>query len=425
MNKEQATVVIWGNDNYNVLGLLRQLTPFVDVVIFLINKTKGHCASKSRYCANTVVAKTTDDALSFLNTLNSKHQNKAFLITTSDLLASLVDMHREQLSKKFILCTTKKQGTLTQSQDKNYQYELASKIGIKVPQSAILKFDSPIGYISYPCLIKPSFKLVGIKHPFKTYKCVNEGELLKAQRLLDKNGTYTLQRFVVKEKDILVYGCRFPDGNVVYAGTFTKCRWSKGGDGSYGTIESHIPNCIDLNKLNAFLKEIEYFGLFSAEFGVENGIAWFYEFNLRNDGTSHYFYQSGLLNLPLLWVKNNIGSTTKLTCTNETSSIFIDEIEDFDNVKGNLISKSDWKLQRKSATIFKYYDKTDIKPYIYVKAYYLLRHTYHALKLKKLFNMLNYRKLTRGGVIFKPNCVRLDVFYCNTYRIGLENFKAA
>lgn len=378
MEKLKANVFIWGNDNYNVLGLLRQLTPYVENVIFLVNGKKNYCATKSKYCSQYKLVESVSAGIDYLLEKGKSNQGLSFVITSSDLMAKAIDNHKDDLAKYYILSTTNVTGILSKAQDKIFQCELARKTGIDVPFSRLFNCESKIEDIEYPCLIKPAFKKHGVHHPFKTKVCDNELELHAIQKLLDKNGTYVLQQYIRKDKDLLIYGCRMDDGKVVYAGSFTKYRWANG-DGSYGTIDSKIPDNIDVEKLNAFLREIDYRGLFSAEFGEEKGIAWFYEFNLRNDGTSHYFYQAGLANLPLAWVKYHLdGSIAEAKKT--YPKVFMDEIGDYANVRNGVVSKAEWREQRSKSTIFKYYDKDDQCPYYYAKAYQWLVWLYHKLK---------------------------------------------
>lgn len=380
MDKINTIVIIWGNDNYNVLGLLRQLTPYVEKVVFLANKNAKGCASKSIYCKHLKVTQSQEEAIEYLNVLGAGLKQKGFIITTSDLMAECIDQHSQELSKFFYLSTSQEQGQLTTALDKNYQYRLANHLGFNVPASQLFRWNSIIDNDEYPLLIKPAFKKTGVHHPFKTIVCKDEHELIKAQKRLDKNGTYVLQRFIEKEYDLLVYGCRLEDGRTIYAGAFVKYRWTNG-DGSYGILNATIPECIDLKKLDVFLTEIGYRGLFSAEFGVKDNMAWFYEFNLRNDGTSHYFYQASLTNIPLLWVKSHFESIPITSQSNYTAT-FIDEINDKDNIRKGIVTATEWKKQRKHASIFKYYDPQDKYPYYYTKFITILKNVYHTLKGK-------------------------------------------
>ena len=378
IEKLNTIVIIWGNDNYNVLGLLRQLTPYVEKVIFLANKNKKGCASKSFFCKHLKVVKSQEEAIEYITIIGKGLKQKGFIITTSDLLAECIDQHSKELSKYFYLSSTAEQGQLTTALNKNYQYKLAHCLGFNVPESKQFCWDSTIEEIIYPILIKPAFKKPDLHHPFKTYVCKNKVELIEVQQHLDKNGTYVLQHFIEKEYDLLVYGCRLEDGRTIYAGSFSKYRWSKG-DGSYGTINASIPDCVNLKKLDAFLMKIDYCGLFSAEFGVKDGTAWFYEFNLRNDGTSHYFYQAGLINIPLLWVKSHFEGISSISQPNKIAT-FIDEIDDKNNIRTGIVTSSEWREQRYRATVFKYYDPQDKCPYYHTKIITVLKNIYHTLK---------------------------------------------
>ena len=381
MAKLKAYVIVWGNDNYNVLGLLRQLTPFIENVLFLVNGKRTFCASASKFCKTHKVVSSISDGLDYLFKLGVQLQEKAFIIATSDLIAVAIDKNKGSLSKYYYLCTTKQAGLLTKAYDKDYQYQLAKRVGIRVPESMLFSSCSSTDGVSYPCLIKPAYKEEGVYHPFKTKICNDEKELRGTQQQLDKKGTYVLQQYINKECDLLVYGCRYGNGSVSYAGVFIKSRWS-GGDGSYGILSSEIPSCLDVRQLNDFLKEIDYCGLFSAEFGVEKGVAWFYEFNLRNDGTSHYFYQAGLANMPLGWIGYHLNCESS-SPVRGISAVFIDEIGDYDNVRKGVIDLNDWEKQYKSATVFKYYDKDDTLPYYCMRGYYLLSRLYQKVKSVK------------------------------------------
>ena len=107
--------------------------------------------------------------------------------------------------------------------------------------------------------------------------------------------------------------------------------------------------------------------MFSVEYGLLDDRAYFFEINLRNDGTSHYFYQAGV-NLPLAYVLSASGKDYTSVLTNITcEQWFIDEIFDVENVILGRVSKANWKKDLEQATIFKYYDKNDVVPYEIVR----------------------------------------------------------
>lgn len=55
---------------------------------------------------------------------------------------------------------------------------------------------------------------------------------------------------------------------------------------------SEIPPYINANLIQSFLDRVDFVGLFSVEYLVYQGKAYFIEVNWRNDGTSHLFFSS-------------------------------------------------------------------------------------------------------------------------------------
>ena len=84
---------------------------------------------------------------------------------------------------------------------------------------------------------------------------------------------------------------------------------------------------------------------------------------MRNDGTSHYFLQSGA-NIPLAYVKSVAGEDYSHIPTSVAGKhYFIDELFDIGCVIHRQISYDDWKMDKEKATVFKYYDKEDLEPW--------------------------------------------------------------
>ena len=153
------------------------------------------------------------------------------------------------------------------------------------------------------------------------------------------------------------------DGRTILAGAMIRDRMADSGSFSHGVITSDIPKCVDIEKISRYLEEIDYFGLFSFEYGLVENRAYFFEVNLRNDGTSDYFNQAGA-NIPLAYVYSCAGLDYSIIPTSvDSDAWFIDEIFDYENVLKGVISKEQWKADKASATIFKYYNKDDIEPY--------------------------------------------------------------
>ena len=157
------------------------------------------------------------------------------------------------------------------------------------------------------------------------------------------------------------------DGKTVIAGAMIRDRWADSGSSSHGYITCDVPECADTRKIAEFLEKIDYYGLFSFEYGMIGDKAYFFEVNLRNDGTSHYFFQAGA-NIPLAYVYSCVGKDySEIQVKTSKKAWFIDEVFDVENVIKGVISKEQWKKEMAEATIFKYYDREDQEPWKTVK----------------------------------------------------------
>lgn len=371
MVKQTNKIIIWGRDNYNTLGLLRQLSGEGRNVFFLMWDKPTGCASASRFFDEHVVVESIKEGYDYLLTHFVEEPQKPVLFTPSDEIIEYVDQHRLELQKSIIVPGTRESGLLTKIDDKNTMTGLAARLGFLVPASTICHWDTDIRGVKYPCILKPAHTTVGHKNEFKYLICKNEKELQNALKYVRHESDFILQQYIPKESVALVYGARMRNGKVRNAGVLIKDRFIASGDGSHGLLAKEYPSGIDLNQINDFLEEIDYCGLYSFEYGLFEGKAYFFEVNLRNDGTSHYFYQAGA-NIPLAWYYSMIGEDEESLNTSVTKNAwFIDEIYDVANVWDGTISRKQWKKDRAEASVFKYYDANDKKPWENMKRHRL------------------------------------------------------
>ena len=362
-----CSVVVWGTDNSNALGLIRQLQSVGFEILFIINKKPGFCVVKSSFCPKYIIVPDLEGGYNYLLEHAADFPTKPALISTSDVIAEMIDQHKEILSRYYVVMGTKESGLLTKILDKNYMCDMAKECGFRVPASVAWRTSDPIPEIDYPCLVKPNKKSVIRPKPFKTKKCDNKESLVNLLGSVPQGCEFIIQDFVPKESDLLIYGCRLLDGTIIMPGALIKERWSIYGDGSYGQILKSAPKGFDSKPIKSFLERISYYGLFSFEFGLYKNEYYFYEVNLRNDGTSHYFFQAGV-NLPAAWVLSSYGmSYDKELGVIERDYYFMDEVFDRLNVKSGVVSKREWKKQYKESSIFVYYQKSDPKPYYYMR----------------------------------------------------------
>lgn len=378
MNKLE--IIIWGNDNYHTLGLVRELHHEDVKVLFILNKNKAYCASLSVYCPEVYVQSSYSDGLAYLINKYKGYKQRPVIIATNDLVSEFIDEHQDELKPYFVISGTRQKGNLKNITDKYKMCKLASECNIMVPRSILFTKKSVVETsFTYPVILKPTKKSLLNSNIFKTKKIDDSIALKEFQESLTGDEEFILQDYIDKEKDILVYGYRTTRGNFVIGGSFVKDRWTSIGDGSHGVIRSEIPDCIDVNAIEKFINKIQYSGLFSVEYGLKKGEAYFYEFNLRNDGTSYYFYQAGI-NLPLMWASEECDIELNTRKCIRTPQLFIDEVDDYDNVSSGDINKETWKRDLAEAKLFRYYDAKDKKPYYFALLKSRLRPFYQKIK---------------------------------------------
>ena len=394
---EQAVknkVIVFGRDNYNTLGLARQLGNENLDLMFLMPGGINHCATESKYCRNIKHVKDHEEAIEFLLGNNINEQIKPIIVAGADLEAEALDQNRDELVRRYILPGTMEQGLLTKVDDKNIMVKIAEEIGFTVPKSIMITAERTIpDDLIFPCLIKPAKYPSGYKKEFKMMKCDNRIQLENTLRRVRKDSVFILQEYIPKDVEIFINGCRTWDKKITVGGTCYRDRYYN--DISHGRFTKGISDLIDINLVKRMLERIDFYGLFSFEFGRYNGKAYFFETNLRNDGAAYSFFKAGA-NIPLVWVYSSAGLDYNRVPSQVKRDVwYMDELYDCLNIKKGIVTRKQWKKERNEVEVFRYYDKDDPRPWKYV---YRRR---HLLRLERLI-LDKYR----------PQIVRfLDMFH--------------
>jgi len=360
----KTRIVIWGADNYNTLGLIRSLAKHDFDILLLINGDKHGVASASKYCNNYHTTKSIEEAVSYLEANYPENQSpveRAVLIPGGDAYSVATAEYYDRLYMRFHLMCTTDPAVLIRVTDKEEMGKVAAEAGLLTPKAQLLKSDTKEFFVPFPVILKPIITEGRVE--FKTKVLYNKEDLVAFRKFLNPQNTYLMQQFIPRSHDIVVYGCRLPDGELKLAGHHTLERWSDDGGGSYGHLSPEIPQYLQPEALKRFFENIDYHGLFSAEYGFYEGKAYFYEVNLRNDGFCHLSFQAGA-NLPLLWVSNclNLGIDASPFMTE--SVVGMNEIYDFSNVLHGKISYKRFRQDKAEAKVFHFYDPEDPQPYI-------------------------------------------------------------
>lgn len=374
-------IIIWGVDDFNTLGLIREIGKYESNILFVV-LGRTNVASKSKYCSNKHITKTVEEGAEFILDHFSCSEPKPIIITNCDSISVYISKHVKDFTN-FFYCGSKINDLIARFTDKEEMINLANKIGINCPESFRITKQSSLDTlkVSYPCLIKPAHEHEGRKNEFKFKIVNNQSELSKVMNKVRESSEFVLQTYIQKDYDALIYGVRFTNGDVALAGCLKRIRATLSGSTSFGYIDKKIPAFIDVEKIKLFLACCDYVGLFSFEYAVKDDQSFYLETNFRNDGTSHYFFQCGA-NLPLAFIYDcAMVKTDVFSPVVERDGIYIDELFDIINVLKKKIPLNKYKIEKKQANVFRWWDPNDTKPFYFMKN----RRFYYLFKMSFLF----------------------------------------
>lgn len=372
-------VIIWGNDNSNMLGVLRQLSENKIYTFLLFNKQKARIASMSRYCKFYYVASCIDDGLDYIRSNFSQEKHKPILLCTGDLFAEAISAHYDELSLIFHIAGFRQQGAMSRYLDKNVQNSVAKKVGLEVPISGLYDKDSInkdlCGIITYPCIIKPAMHYEHYKedsHRFKIEVCYTSSQFKKISEILEKDKLYLIQEYIKKDNLVVINGCRHQDGSVFISGSLVCENGGEDCDSSFGYVTEDIPKCIDIKLIERFVQEINYYGPFGFDFGIKDDKAYFFEMNLRIDATNYLFYKMGGQFI-LSWIFDVAKRDNDLIShVVRGKKYFMDDIGELHQITSRKINRSIWRSHFFKAKIHKFFNWKDLTPFIVQYLIYLV-----------------------------------------------------
>lgn len=355
-------VIVCGGDNLTSLGIIRELgehsIPFIFIAL-------GKCkvVTSSKYCKEIISLSNADECLKYFFENYNDEKYKPIVIVSGDRLAYMLDKNQNLLSKKYILPCTNTPGSLEFYTNKYNMQELANTIGINCLSSKKLNNCSSLENIEYPCFLKPCIEKPNHYNEFKYKICKKEKELKKVLKMVRTESEFLVQRVLRKETELVVYGCRMRDGNIVFSGVMYQDRFAENGFASHGFISKDIPNYIDVSKLKEFIEKVDLYGPFDFEFGIENGVPYYLETNFRSVGPVGFFNKSGA-SVIAAYVYSCAGlDYSTISSTVQKDNWCIDDMYDIENVLVRRISVKKWRKSISNSTIKRYFDHEDMLPF--------------------------------------------------------------
>lgn len=355
-------VIVIGTDHHNTLGIIRSLGEEGKLPIVMLPNLKLAFITKSKYINKVIWFDKPNDVIDILLRDYVNETNKAIIICAEDVSISVIDSHYDLLKNLFLLPNAKKQGRINYFLNKDNMHELAMKVGLTVPKSWYLKSGDVLPTdIEFPCISKPCSSIVGGKNEI----CVNRN-IRELEVNIASNKDFLVQAFIEKDYELNIVALAYNHGNdFIIPGVIRKIREYpvNSGSSSFSVLDDYknYPE-IELEKIKAFVGEIGYEGLFSVEFVVKDGIAYFLEINMRNDGNG-YVHTSMGINLHYLWCKYLVGEPIVHPCNLNTPCYFMADTRDWVHVMKGRVSMKRWLEDKKKTSCYLLYNGKDQKPF--------------------------------------------------------------
>lgn len=354
--------IIFGSGNYNSLGVLHALADAgKDALVLCIGKSRdrkhGNIIGHSRFSKYLLEVSDVEEGVRWLIENKSKFPEGTIIYPTGDIEEMALDKESENLKSHYVFPSCSESGEVSRLMEKSSQIEQAERHGLRIIRSQYSNSpDFSFEKVEYPCMAKPLNSTVGTKGDMRI--CQNENDLKEALLNGKHTKNFIIQKYINNEADLLFLGVALPDGDVVIPALVKKPGVSPTGEYSHAIItteiDKHLP---EKEKVISFVKSLGYTGPFSIEFGLENGKNYFFEINLRNDGTSHYPLNAGV-NIPMIYF-NSIRGLTQKSTWRPTEYEMIDEVADLRRVLNRHLSLSAWIKSFRKAGSYKFYYRKD------------------------------------------------------------------
>lgn len=359
---ETPDFIIFGVGNYNSLGVLHALAVAgKEAFILAIGNSKdwrqGNIIGYSRFAKHIHPVESADEGAEWLLKNKTKFPERTVIYPTGDVEEKALDCRFDSLNQHYIFPNVEKQNGVSALMDKQLQTFLAEKAGIRILRSQYSgSKDFSFSKVEYPCMVKPLNSTAGSKGDMRV--CENEAELKVALTSGKHTQEFIVQQYIRNEADLLFLGVSLPEGKVIIPALVKKPGVSPTGEYTHAIITTdvtkHLP---EYDAVIRFVKNLGYVGPFSIEFGLEKGKNYFFEINLRNDGTSHYPLKMGV-NIPMLYY-NGISGANIQSEFESAEYEMIDEVGDLRRVLGHELTFGQWYKSFRNAGTYRFYHHID------------------------------------------------------------------
>ncbi len=362
-------VIIIGGNHHNTLGLIRSIgEKGLPVYLFLEHQESFTACNLrfSKYITKMYHLQDEEEIVTLLKRDFWNEECKPTILCGSDASISLLDEHYDELKEKFLFFNAGRQGRINYFMNKSNMIPLAKKCGLKTIKTWLLNCrDSVPEDITYPCFSKPQNSSLDGKNG--TGIIHTEEELHERLNIGDD---ILVQEYIDKDYEIDINGLSYNHGKCVLINAVCrKIRDYYDRQSQYDVLESKsLYPRVNYDGIKQFIQSIGYEGLFSVEFIYKNGLYYFLEINMRNDG-ANYLYTSAGYNYPFLWYL--YGAEGKLDKSQVNlpplkKPLYIMQWSDFSDVIHRRISFFEWLRDLSRTRAFFVLNFKDPKPFMFV-----------------------------------------------------------
>lgn len=355
-------VIVVGYNTYNAYGIMRSLGEAGLRPYLILDHLHRAYVGKTRYAREVDEFVTLEAIPSLLMEKYSRLSPTPVVICCDDPVQATVDDHYDELSRHFLLATAGgKQGEIRRLMDKDVQMQYARQAGLDVPRSWHLKRGATIPEdMAYPCFCKPLCSAKGSKLYMKV--CHTPQELIQQISHQDN----LVQEYIDRDFEAMVWGSWTGGEDYCLIGMGRKIRqWPDDHSlSSYCVLEDPgLHPRLDMDKIKAFLRAMNYRGMFNLEFVVKDGKYYLIEINLRNGGKQH-LTTAAEANLPYIFVKTLSGGAIDMPEVKRPTYL-MDELTDCRQVVKGRIKARAWLRDFIHTDTFFIANWRDLWPFIY------------------------------------------------------------
>lgn len=313
MNIYNHNFIVFCEEHYNPLGVIRSLGEQGIKPIGIFIKNKIQFASKSKYLRKVHYVENREQGFNLLMEVYGNCKEKPFIYVCDDSTLQLLDNNYDELREHFIFFNAGKKGKISEYLNKKTIGNLALKHGLNFLKSVVVKNGQVPENLEYPVITKAIDSTVsGWKGDM--FVCNNEAELEEAF-LRIKSHNVIIQRYIVKKNEYCLEGISCNNGKDVFLSIESIYNYILPMSYSpYMTVNNFRNKNNVFPSLKKMFEEIGFEGIFEIEFlETDDGTLYFGEINFRNSTWSYASTCAGM-NLPILWAKSMLENKIPDNC---------------------------------------------------------------------------------------------------------------